>query len=281
MVELRASSDDQERRRATSSRDQERHPGLTAVPRRPGPAVLAARRPQPTDEGDVVLHLPIELASRNILELAGDGVPQEPQGQRKGGGCRRVETTLEEKKARLERGESSPVDDLVSCLASMRADGGGGGEQLLTDEEIRKSCFASGCTGSAPRRSPPSAPCGRSALRAVALLPAGGSVPCRPALHAAREGGSAPGRPVLRAGGSAPCSPALCLSPPCDPAVLPTAIPCEHRAKPQIHLHPDVDVNSKTKIPSRPPNLPADVYLTEIGQDQSDPAPHTMPWRLR
>lgn len=57
-----------------------------------------------------------------------------------------METTLEEKKARLERGESSPVDDLVSCLASMRADGGGGGEQLLTDEEIRKSCFASGYT---------------------------------------------------------------------------------------------------------------------------------------
>lgn len=49
--------------------------------------------------------------------------------------ARRVlEVTLAEKKARLERGESSPADDLLSCLASLRAEGGG--EQLLTDEEI-------------------------------------------------------------------------------------------------------------------------------------------------
>ncbi|CAN6205551.1 unnamed protein product [Urochloa humidicola] len=50
--------------------------------------------------------------------------------------ARRVlEATLREKKARLERGESSPADDLVSCLASLRADDGSG-KQLLTDEEI-------------------------------------------------------------------------------------------------------------------------------------------------
>ncbi|KAJ1291132.1 hypothetical protein BS78_02G295200 [Paspalum vaginatum] len=52
--------------------------------------------------------------------------------------ARRVlEATLAEKKARLERGESSPGDDLVTCLASLRAeDGGGWQKQLLTDEEI-------------------------------------------------------------------------------------------------------------------------------------------------
>jgi cytochrome P450 len=52
--------------------------------------------------------------------------------------ARRVlEATLAEKRARLERGEASPADDLVSCLASLRAEGdGGGGERLLTDEEI-------------------------------------------------------------------------------------------------------------------------------------------------
>jgi cytochrome P450 len=51
--------------------------------------------------------------------------------------ARRVlEATLAEKKTRLERGESSPADDLVSCLASLRADGGDGGKRLLTDEEI-------------------------------------------------------------------------------------------------------------------------------------------------
>jgi cytochrome P450 len=35
-------------------------------------------------------------------------------------------------------GEASPADDLVSCLASLRAEdgGGGGGERMLTDEEI-------------------------------------------------------------------------------------------------------------------------------------------------
>lgn len=50
--------------------------------------------------------------------------------------ARRVlEATLAEKKARLERGESSPADDLVSCLASLRAEGGNG-KRLLTDEEI-------------------------------------------------------------------------------------------------------------------------------------------------
>ncbi|CAN6175601.1 unnamed protein product [Urochloa humidicola] len=48
--------------------------------------------------------------------------------------ARRVlEATLREKKARLERGESSPADDLVTCLASLRGDDG---KQLLTDEEI-------------------------------------------------------------------------------------------------------------------------------------------------
>jgi len=48
--------------------------------------------------------------------------------------ARRVlEATLGEKRARLERGEASPADDLVSCLASLRGDGG---KQLLTDEEI-------------------------------------------------------------------------------------------------------------------------------------------------
>ncbi|PUZ72268.1 hypothetical protein GQ55_2G380400 [Panicum hallii var. hallii] len=51
--------------------------------------------------------------------------------------ARRVlEATLREKRARLERGESSPANDLVSCLASLRVDEGGGGKQLLTDEEI-------------------------------------------------------------------------------------------------------------------------------------------------
>lgn len=50
--------------------------------------------------------------------------------------ARRVlEATVREKKARLERGESSPTDDLVSCLVSLRDEEGGGG-QLLTDEEI-------------------------------------------------------------------------------------------------------------------------------------------------
>ncbi|KAL6840732.1 hypothetical protein ACP4OV_029596 [Aristida adscensionis] len=48
--------------------------------------------------------------------------------------ARRVlEATLREKKARLERGESSPSDDLVTCLAGLRDDDG---RQLLTDEEI-------------------------------------------------------------------------------------------------------------------------------------------------
>jgi cytochrome P450 len=47
-----------------------------------------------------------------------------------------LEATLREKRARLERGESSPANDLVSCLASLRVDEGGGGKQLLTDEEI-------------------------------------------------------------------------------------------------------------------------------------------------
>ncbi|KAL6656643.1 hypothetical protein ACP70R_004423 [Stipagrostis hirtigluma subsp. patula] len=48
--------------------------------------------------------------------------------------ARRVlEATLREKKARLERAESSPTEDFVSYLASLRGDGGG---QLLSDEEI-------------------------------------------------------------------------------------------------------------------------------------------------
>lgn len=49
--------------------------------------------------------------------------------------ARRVlEATLREKREKLERGESSPADDLLSCLASLRDEGSG--KRLLTDEEI-------------------------------------------------------------------------------------------------------------------------------------------------
>ncbi|KAK3125178.1 hypothetical protein QOZ80_7BG0601300 [Eleusine coracana subsp. coracana] len=49
--------------------------------------------------------------------------------------ARRVlEATLKEKRDKLERGESSPADDLLSCLASLRDEGSG--RRLLTDEEI-------------------------------------------------------------------------------------------------------------------------------------------------
>ncbi|GJN32490.1 hypothetical protein PR202_gb21004 [Eleusine coracana subsp. coracana] len=49
--------------------------------------------------------------------------------------ARRVlEATLREKRDKLERGESSPADDLQSCLASLRDEGSG--RRLLTDEEI-------------------------------------------------------------------------------------------------------------------------------------------------
>ncbi|TVU38845.1 hypothetical protein EJB05_12237, partial [Eragrostis curvula] len=49
--------------------------------------------------------------------------------------ARRVlEATVTEKKARLERGESAPADDLISYLVSLRD--GEGKQQLLTDEEI-------------------------------------------------------------------------------------------------------------------------------------------------
>ncbi|KAF2922890.1 cytochrome P450 716B1 [Oryza sativa Japonica Group] len=45
---------------------------------------------------------------------------------------RLVEATVREKAAKLEHGESSPSDDLISCLLSLRD----GGRQLLTEEEI-------------------------------------------------------------------------------------------------------------------------------------------------
>lgn len=48
--------------------------------------------------------------------------------------ARRVlEATVREKKANLEQGRSSPTDDLISYLVSLRDDSG---KQLLTEEEI-------------------------------------------------------------------------------------------------------------------------------------------------
>uniref|UniRef100_A0A0D9WZJ3 Cytochrome P450 n=1 Tax=Leersia perrieri TaxID=77586 RepID=A0A0D9WZJ3_9ORYZ len=46
-----------------------------------------------------------------------------------------LEATVREKKANLEQGKSSPSDDLISCLVSLR-DGDDDGRQLLTEEEI-------------------------------------------------------------------------------------------------------------------------------------------------
>uniref|UniRef100_A0A0D3GRP4 Cytochrome P450 n=1 Tax=Oryza barthii TaxID=65489 RepID=A0A0D3GRP4_9ORYZ len=49
---------------------------------------------------------------------------------------RLLAATVREKKANLEQGESSPSDDLISYLVSLRDGDGGGGRPLLTEEEI-------------------------------------------------------------------------------------------------------------------------------------------------
>uniref|UniRef100_A0A0D9WZJ5 Cytochrome P450 n=1 Tax=Leersia perrieri TaxID=77586 RepID=A0A0D9WZJ5_9ORYZ len=58
-------------------------------------------------------------------------------GLRASATARRIlEATVREKKANLEQGKSSPSDDLISCLVSLRDGGDDDGRQLLTEEEI-------------------------------------------------------------------------------------------------------------------------------------------------